>query len=108
MSNVEESVEQLILSIKESELYIEYRKQLERVKQYPELKAQIDEFRARNYELQMLSTSEDVFDKVAQFEMQYEEFRENPLVSDFLEAELAFCRMVQDVNIRLTSAMQFE
>lgn len=30
------------------------------------------------------------------------------MVSDFLAAELAFCRMMQDINLRLTEALHFE
>lgn len=42
------------------------------------------------------------------FEQEYAKFRENPLVSDFLRAELAFVRMMQDVNVLLASEIDFE
>lgn len=105
-TNVENAMNHLIASVKESEIYQEYWKQLERVKQFPELKAQIDEFRARNYQLQ--TSRDNALDKIYQFEREYEDFRENPLVSDFLAAELGFCRMMQDINSQVTEAMNFE
>ena len=52
MKNVEDAVKQLTSAIKESDIYQEYEKQLNRVKAVPELKAQIDEFRMRNFKLQ--------------------------------------------------------
>ena len=42
------------------------------------------------------------------FEQEYMKFRENPLVEDFLRAELAFCRMMQEVNILITAEIDFE
>ena len=92
--NVNQAVEQMVQAIRNTDAYLEYQKQLARVKEQPELKRQIDEFRTRNFELQ---TSKDTnFDKLDQFTRENEAFRENPLVSDFLAAELAFCRMMQD------------
>ena len=71
-----------------------------------ELKKQIDDFRTRNFELQ---TSKDTnFDKIDQFTRENEAFRENPLVSDFLAAELAFCRMMQEIGLYVTDQMKFE
>ena len=83
-----------------------YRQELEKVKQYPELKAQIDDFRKRNFEFQQSTDSN--FSKLDSFEREYETFRENPMVSDFLAAELAFCRLMQRLNTRITAELRFE
>ena len=48
------------------------------------------------------------FDKLDQFTRENEAFRENPLVSDFLAAELAFCRMMQEIGLYVTDQMHFE
>lgn len=106
MDNVDIAVEQLIGAILNSDAYREYDLQRNRVNQYPDLKAQIDDYRCRNYEMQ--TSNDNAFDKIDQFEREYAGFRENPLVSDFLAAELAFCRMMQDINIRITEAVNFE
>ena len=76
--NVNQAVEQMVQAIRNTDAYLEYQKQLARVKEQPELKRQIDEF------------------------------RENPLVSDFLAAELAFCRMMQGIGLYVTDQMHFE
>ena len=104
--NVNQAVEQMVQAIRNTDAYLEYQKQLARVKEQPELKRQIDEFRTRNFELQ---TSKDTnFDKLDQFTRENEAFRENPLVSDFLAAELAFCRMKQEIGLYVTDQMHFE
>lgn len=106
MSNIDNALKQLTEAVLESEEYREYDLQRNRVNQYPELKAKIDEYRERNFRLQ--TSEENALDKLEQFEREYSGFRENPLVSDFLAAELAFCRMMQDINLRLTEALHFE
>jgi len=74
---------------------------------YPELKAKIDEYRERNF---LIQTSEDgnTLEQLEAFENEYSDFRENPMVSDFLAAELDFCRMMQSVNLRITEGVHFE
>ena len=106
MNNIEEAADRFIAAIKESNVYTEYVDQLNKVKEHAELKRQIDEFRTRNFELQ--NSPDCAFDKLESFEKEYESFREDPLVSDFLAAELAFCRMMQEINIRITEAVHFE
>lgn len=49
-----------------------------------------------------------MLDRVEAFEQEYEKFRENPLVDDFLRAELAFCRMMQEVYVLLADEVDFE
>ncbi len=106
MGEIDSALEHLITAILNSQEYREYDTQRNRVKQYPELKAQIDEFRKRNFQLQ--TSDDNAFDKIDQLEKEYSELIENPLVSGFLDAELAFCRKMQDINLRLTEAMHFE
>lgn len=104
--NVNQAVEQMVQAIRNTDAYMEYRRQLGRIKEQPELKKQIDDFRTRNFELQ---TSKDTnFDKIDQFTRENEAFRENPLVSDFLAAEWAFCRMMQEIGLYVTDQMKFE
>lgn len=109
MTELECAVEALITAIRNTDEYRKYEQQKEKVHRFPELKAQIDEFRVRNYRMQQnTSGDEDLFYKIEEFEQEYENFREDPLVSDFLAAELDFCRMMQAVNIEVTAALDFD
>ena len=49
-----------------------------------------------------------MLDRMEAFEREYEKFREDPLVDDFLRAELAFCRMMQEVYALLADDIDFE
>lgn len=106
MNSLEHATDEFVAAILESDVYRLYRAELDKVKQVPGLKEQIDEFRKRNYELQA-STDND-FEKLERFEKEYENFRENPLVDDFLAAELGFCRMMQYLTAYITAEMKFE
>jgi len=107
MSKVDNAIDQLVAEILNTDEYHDYDEQRNKVKQFPELKAKIDEFRERRF---LIQNSDDgsSMEKMEEFEREYSDFRENPLVSDFLAAELAFCRMMQDVNLRITEAVHFE
>ena len=106
LSYLEEATDNYVSAILSSEEYRAYKRELEQVRQYPELKAQIDDFRKRNFEFQCSPDCD--FDKLDRFEKEYENFRENPMVSDFLAAELDFCRLMQRLNAYVTAALQFE
>ena len=107
MNKINNTVELLIAAILDSPEYRAYDEQRNKVNQFPELKAKIDEFRERNYLLQ-ISDDADALEKLEQFEREYSDFLEEPLVADFLAAELAFCRMMQDVNLHITESLRFE
>ena len=108
MMDVQEALEQLAQAVKESEVYREYRRQSERVDNAGDMREKIDEYRVRNFELQNSVQTEDLLDKLDDFEREYEKFREDPLVEEFLDAELAFCRMMQEIDVKLAEAMDFE
>lgn len=106
MNNIDNATDELIAAILTSDVYEAYKQELERVKREPGLKAQIDNYRIRNYEFQ--SSTDNDFAKLDRFEKEYEDFRINPPVADFLAAELDLCRMIQRINMRITAGLEFE
>lgn len=106
--NMENASVEFVKKIKETEIYKKYRFQLEKLKKYPEHYEKVNEFRRRNFELQNATGAEDMLDKLDAFEKEYEKFREDPLVDDFLKEELAFCRMMQEINVFMMQELDFE
>ncbi|MBD5540450.1 MAG: YlbF family regulator [Lachnospiraceae bacterium] len=104
MSDFDKEMESFIQKVYESDICREYFRQKESIKQYPELKRQIDDFRQRNFQLQNDTDSNILFDEVDRFEREYEEFRRNPIVDEFLAAELAFCRLYQQISDKIAFA----
>lgn len=105
---IELALDSLIDQIKESVTYKEYHLQLERLKKEPEFYRQVNEFRQRNFELQNAPQTDNLMERVEAFAAEYDAFRQNPLVDDFLRAELAFCRMIQNINLKIMEEMNFE
>lgn len=107
-SSLENATVSYVNVIKETEVYKKYREQLEKLKEDPQQFERVNEFRRRNFEIQNTTQKDELFDKMNAFEEEFEKFRENSLVDDFLRAELAFCRMMQEINLYITEAVNFE
>lgn len=106
--HMESAAGKFVKAVKDTDAYKGYCYQLEKIKKSPELFEKVNEFRQRNYEIQNTTQVNDLFDKMDAFEKEYEKFRENPIVNDFLQAELAFCRLMQEINIMITEGLDFE
>lgn len=100
--------EAFLAKIRETDVYRTYLVQLGRLKKNPELFAQVNNYRRMNFEMQNAAQVDDLFDKMDRFEKEYKEFRENAMVDDFLRAELALCRMMQDISTLIVAGLDFE
>ncbi len=103
-----EATERLVDEIKKSDIFKDYNFQKEKLKRHPDLFERVKEYRQINFALQNNTREDELFYKIDSFEKEYEKFRENPLVEDFLGAELAFCRMMQEINGKIMSELDFE
>ncbi len=107
MDRMDEALDSFIASLKETDIYLEYRKALEEVKKDPSLKLRVDDYRKRNYNLQK---SEEI--DLAEYEKLRSEmvnFRaEEPAADAFFDAEVALCRLIQDLTYKITESLDFE
>lgn len=97
MTQLDKDLQTFIEAFRNSDVCKEYERQIEKIKQFPDLKAKIDEFRRRNYELQSSVPQDRLIDELDRFQQEYESFRDIPMVRDFLAAELAYCRTLQEI-----------
>ena len=93
--------------IRSTDVYRTYQEQLSLLRQKPEKYQRVNEFRRKNYELQQ-SEGRDIDERIEALAEEMEKFREDPVVDDFFRAELAFCRMMQEINLRVTEAINFD
>ena len=103
---VMEATESLVTAIRQSETYHTYLEAKEELNKMPGLKAQVDEFRKKNYELQNLSVN--VLGETEKLQQEYAAMLDDILVRRYLNAENAFCRMIQMVNWQLIEELDFE
>ena len=106
MNQVQEATETLIAAIKESEEYNRYQRAKQELRGYPLLKQQADEFRKKNYDMQ--NSRMDIFEEADKLQREYAEVINHPVVREYLTAENAFCRIVQQINWQLIENLDFE
>lgn len=105
MDTIDENISRLLDSIKRSEAYQEYRKQEENLSRNPELRDRVYAFRGKNYQLQNECDKNSLFDTVDQISRESAELRSKPEVNAYLDAELALCKMMQKICIKLTEGI---
>ncbi|MGN1159301.1 MAG: YlbF family regulator [Lachnospiraceae bacterium] len=108
MVDIEKATDSFVETIKSTEVYKRYAYEKEKLERLPELKRKIDDYRKRMYEFQNSENSDQLFDQVDRLEEEGASFRANPLVNDFLAAELAFCRMMQEIYTKITAEVDFD
>lgn len=105
MDAINRNIRVLLSVIKRSEVYKEYKKQEIILDKDPELKARVDQFRARNFQMQNDSNRDDLFEVAEQLARESAELRKIPEVNAYLDAELALCKMMQKICRSLTEGI---
>ncbi len=108
MNQVDNCLEQLIAAVLASDEYLQYQKMREEIKLEPEKERAIHNFRKRNFLLQKSKDHVDLFEEIDRLEQDFALFRQEPLVDDYLQAELSLCRLVQRINVRLMEQVDFD
>ena len=91
----------------ESAAFKDYKYQKERIKKVPGMKERINDFRAKRFEFQNYE-GEDLFEKIDEFQKEYQTFKEEPIVREYLAAELQICRLVQEINIAIDDLVDID
>jgi len=107
MGEIDAEVRQLIEAVKKSKTFQEYEKQKNILKEDPELKNQVDNYRKELFELQK-SQDGNAKERTEAFAEKYADFIEIPKVSAFLDAEVNLCKMMQEVTFRVVDSLEFE
>lgn len=108
MTEIDNELFTLIEAVKESRTFKEYDRCRKVLKSDPELKARVDKYREENYRLQIMEDDGTLQDKIEAFARENMELSEQPRVRAFLDAELALCRMLQEITDRVVRAIDFD
>lgn len=101
------SLEELIESIKSSDIYRRYKDAIEAVAKVPGLQERIDEYRRNNFLIQQRYEGGELIQKLEDFELETAAFRLEPLVDKFLCAERDFVKLKQDIDNKILSELAF-
>lgn len=106
-SRIMSSLDELIDSIKNSDIYRNYEVASEAVGKVPGLQERIDEYRRNNFLIQQNNEGEELLRKLEQFELDTAAFRMEPLVDKYLCAERDFVKLKQGIDDRMLSELEF-
>ena len=72
-----------------------------------ELSRHLQEFRAKNYDLQNRQ-GVNPYDEMIELTREYDELLHNSVVSDFLQAEQQICKLLQQVFDSIAEGLEFD
>lgn len=107
MEQMREALDALLAAIRTSEEYKNYQDIKARIHEKPEVEKRVNDFRKRNYQMQNQNDS-DLFKDMDKLEREKTRICENPLAAEYLAAELAFCRIIQEINWEFVEKLDFE
>ena len=107
-SMVDVKTVELTQAIVDSEEYKNYLYYLGEIKKQPELYEKVCDYRRRNFELQNMDVSDNMFDEVMRFQMENAVIRKNELMNEFLKAELSVCRMLQGITRTIADSVDLD
>lgn len=106
--DLDAAVKKLIEEIKRTDIYEQYLRQKEFIHTDADVKAKVDELRTINFQIQNAPGEMDVMEESERIEEKLEELCEDYQVNDFMQAELDFCRMFQDILTQIAQGIDFE
>ncbi len=99
---------QLSAAISQSREYTVYRQKLEELQAQPELYGQVNNLRRNNFQRQNSGSGRMTHDEYSAFAAESRRLRDNPLVNEFLDAEVGLGRLLQDINRTIISEIDFD
>ena len=108
MEQLEAAVRNLIDVLKQTQEYQSYQENVKAIRDDVEIKSKIDELRSLNYLMQNTPEGAESVENEERLEEQFERLCEDSRVNDFMQAEIDFCRMFQDIMMQITQEIDFE
>ncbi len=108
--NVYDCAHQLAKFLKTSDEYLNFTKCREEIIKEPKLKKILKDFQQKQLELQTLQiTGKEIDDgKINQVQKLYEILMKDPKTKEYLEAEIRFSQLMNDINNIIAKAIDIE
>lgn len=108
MDRIEQSTRNLIDAIQNSEEYVSFSAARDKLREDPELRSKVNEFRVNVFEMQNSQEPSDPYAEQQRLCRDADEFRKNSLVDEFLRAELSVCRILQKMVAEIVEAVDLD
>lgn len=108
MDNIQDKAHELARMIKTSPQYQEYMRVKEKVGQNPELTEMVNDFQSKQFELQKMQMAGQELgpDMMQQVQNLYGILMKDPLAAEYVQAEVQFSLMVNDVYQIIADAVK--
>ena len=108
MLGFEKEIEDFTQTVCDTPIYQNFIEKKRILKMDEELWNQVAEYRKKKFDMQALLSGDEMFNRTEAFEREYEWLLSDIRVSEFLDAELAVCRLLQKISTSLIMALDFE
>ena len=108
MLGFEKEIEDFTKSVCDTPIYQNFIEKKRILKMDEDLWNQVAEYRRRKFELQALLGGDEMFERTDSFLKEFEWLLCDKRVEEFLDAELAVCRLLQKISTSLIMALDFE
>jgi len=108
MNHIQDCTQELIRAILESDEYREFGRIRDKVREQPRLREEINRFRQHVFEVQNSQEPLDMYGEQERLCRDYDAFRRNPLVNDFLQSELRICRLIQQISMEIADSVDLD
>lgn len=104
---VKRCVDELLRSLRSCSEYREYEQARQKLDEDPRKRKKTDEFRRKNF---LLQNSEEGRNMEAQQQISQErrELRRDPVIDEYLRTELAMCRLLRQISLRLMDSVDLD
>lgn len=101
-----ELIDRFANDLKKTVEYRDYEEKRERLKRNPEKWEKTNEYRKQRFLMQR--DTNDLFERMEEFEDRFAYIHKDSLIEDYLVAELTLCRLVQDMHVRIYAAIDID
>ena len=100
-------MDELLRSLSSCSEYRAFEQAKYRLDEDPRKRKRTDEFRKKNF---LLQNSEECLSQEAQEQMFLErsELRKDPVIDEYLKAELSVCRLLRQISLRLMDSVDLD
>ena len=106
--NIRKDLKVFTDALKNTREYVEYKDASDEVEKHPELKEKLSNYRLMNYNLQQEENMDVLEQKSEELERMYEELDSDPVTARFLDTEMTFCRMMQDITLAIYASLDID
>ena len=102
-AEVRRRLDDLLQALRSSEECRQFTEARARLNEEPKKRRKTDEFRRRNF-LYQNSEEHDLEQEQVEMYREREKLRRDPVIDDYLNAELVFCRMLRQIGLEIMNA----